>query len=107
MAFTVHIPKNLDDIEERLFFKLTKRQCVCFALAIAIAFPLYFLIKDLLSLDLALIVLMAVTFPIMYAAWYKKDGKRLEEILLLKYRHAVWQYQFRVKRMRKNAQNRK
>lgn len=105
MAFTIHLPKNLDDIEERVFGRFTKRQCVCFGLSAALAFPLYVVLKDLLNIDVALFVLLAVTFPIMYAGWYKKDGKRLEEVILLNYRHKLWQYQFRKKSIKKGKKD--
>ena len=45
MAY-VPVPKDLSKIKTKVAFNLTKRQIVCFAAALIIGLPLFFLLKD-------------------------------------------------------------
>ncbi len=45
MAY-VPVPKDLSKIKTKVAFNLTKRQIICFAAALAMGLPLFFLLKD-------------------------------------------------------------
>ena len=45
MAY-VPVPKDLSKVKTKVAFNLTKRQIVCFAAALIIGLPLFFLLKD-------------------------------------------------------------
>ena len=45
MAF-VPVPKDLNRVKTKVMFNLTKRQLICFAAALGVGLPLFFLLKD-------------------------------------------------------------
>ena len=45
MAY-VPVPKDLSKVKTKVAFNLTKRQIVCFAVALLLGLPLFFLLKD-------------------------------------------------------------
>lgn len=95
MAY-VKVPKDLRVIKERVAFGLTKRQLVCFVLAAVAGFPVFFILKSIANIDIAIITLMLIAFPFMLAAWYEKDGLNFEEYAILVYRHKYWQRKYRL-----------
>ena len=52
MAY-VPVPKDLSKIKTKVAFNLTKRQIICFAAALAMGLPLFFLLKDSAGTSLA------------------------------------------------------
>ena len=52
MAY-VPVPKDLSKVKTKVAFNLTKRQIVCFAAALIIGLPLFFLLKDSTGTSLA------------------------------------------------------
>jgi len=42
----VPVPKDLSKVKTKVAFNLTKRQIVCFAAALILGLPLFFLLKD-------------------------------------------------------------
>jgi len=71
--FVVSIPKELKTIKSKLFFGLTKRQLIGFSIAIGLAFPVFFLLKNI-SLDFAMYGLFFTALPVIFATIYSKDG---------------------------------
>ena len=45
MAY-VPVPKDLSKVKTKVAFNLTKRQIICFAVALILGLPLFFLLKD-------------------------------------------------------------
>ncbi|MED3090139.1 PrgI family protein [Bacillus toyonensis] len=75
--FVVSIPKELKNIKSKLFLGLTKRQLIGFSIALAISFPVFFLLKSF-SLDVALFGLFFTACPAIFATIFTKDGMPAE-----------------------------
>lgn len=79
----VRVNKNLDDIQDKKLFGLTKRQLICFGSGGLIAVGAYFFCTRLhLGMDISMIVGMIFGFPFFLAGIYKKDGLYLEDMML-------------------------
>ena len=59
MAY-VPVPKDLSKIKTKVAFNLTKRQIVCFAVALIVGLPLFFLLKDSAGTSAASFVMIVV-----------------------------------------------
>ena len=62
MAY-VPVPKDLSKVKTKVAFNLTKRQIVCFAVALILGLPLFFLLKDSTGTSLASMAMIAVMLP--------------------------------------------
>ena len=80
MAY-VPVPKDLSKVKTKVAFNLTKRQIVCFAAALIIGLPLFFLLKDSTGTSLASMAMIAVMLPCFLFAMYEKNGQPLEVFL--------------------------
>ncbi len=80
MAY-VPVPKDLNTVKTKVMFNLTKRQIICFSLAGLSALPVYFAIKDVATVNIATLALMAVCFPFFMFAMFEKHNQPLEVIL--------------------------
>ena len=80
MAY-VPVPKDLSKIKTKVAFNLTKRQIVCFAVALIVGLPLFFLLKDSAGTSAASFVMIVVMLPCFLMAMYEKHGQPLEVIL--------------------------
>ena len=80
MAY-VPVPKDLSKIKTKVAFNLTKRQIICFAAALAMGLPLFFLLKDSAGTSLASVVMIAVMLPCFLFAMYEKHGQPLEVVV--------------------------
>lgn len=80
MAY-VPVPKDLSKIKTKVAFNLTKRQIVCFAVALIIGLPLFFLLKDSAGTSAATLVMIAVMLPCFLMAMYEKHGQPLEVVI--------------------------
>ena len=80
MAY-VPVPKDLSKIKTKVAFNLTKRQIVCFAAALLIGLPLFFLLKGSAGTNLAAMAMIVVMLPCFLLAMYEKQGLPLEKIL--------------------------
>ena len=76
MAY-VPVPKDLSKIKTKVAFNLTKRQIVCFAVALIVGLPLFFLLKD----SAAAFVMIVVMLPCFLMAMYEKHGQPLEVVI--------------------------
>lgn len=79
MAY-VPVPKDLSKVKTKVAFNLTKRQIVCFAAALLIGLPLFFLLKDSAGTSLAAMVMIVVMLPCFLLAMYEKHGQPLEVV---------------------------
>lgn len=79
MAY-VPVPKDLSKIKTKVAFNLTKRQIICFAVALIIGLPLFFLLKDSAGTSAASFVMIVVMLPCFLMAMYEKHGQPLEVV---------------------------
>ena len=77
MAY-VPVPKDLSKIKTKVAFNLTKRQIICFAVALIVGLPLFFLLKDSTGTSAASFVMIVVMLPCFLMAMYEKHGQPLE-----------------------------
>ena len=80
MAY-VPVPKDLSKIKTKVAFNLTKRQIVCFAVALIVGLPLFFLLKDSAGTSAASFVMIVVMLPCFLMAMYEKHGQPLETVI--------------------------
>ena len=80
MAY-VPVPKDLSRIKTKVALNLTKRQIICFAVALIIGLPLFFLLKDSAGTSLAAFVMILVMLPCFLFAMYEKHGQPLEVVV--------------------------
>ena len=83
MAISVPIPKDLSKIKPRIIGNFTKRQVICFGLALIAGLPLYFLTRKPVGTEGALIMMMVVMMPFFICALYEKDGIPAEKYLMM------------------------
>ena len=81
MAY-VFVTKDLTEVKDKVAFGLTKRQILCFSLAGICGVGSYFLFRNSLGSDLALLLLIALAAPFMLFGLYEKNGQPLEKILI-------------------------
>ena len=77
----VPVPKDLSKVKTKVAFNLTKRQIICFAVALLLGLPLFFLLKDSTGTSLASMVMIAVMLPCFLLAMYEKHGQPLEVVI--------------------------
>ena len=80
MAY-VPVPKDLSKVKTKVAFNLTKRQLVCFAAALGVGLPLFFLLKDSAGTSLAAMAMIVVMLPCFMVAMYEKHGQPLEVVI--------------------------
>ena len=80
MAY-VPVPKDLTKVKTKVALNLTKRQIVCFAAALAIGLPLFFLLKDSAGTSMAAFAMIVVMLPCFLLAMYEKHGQPLETVV--------------------------
>ena len=80
MAY-VPVPKDLSKVKTKVAFNLTKRQILCFAAALLIGLPLFFLLKGSAGTSLAAMVMIVVMLPCFLVAMYEKHGQPLEVVI--------------------------
>ena len=80
MAY-VPVPKDLSKVKTKVAFNLTKRQIVCFAAALLIGLPLFFLLKESAGTNLAAMAMIVVMLPCFLFAMYEKHGQPLEVVV--------------------------
>ena len=79
MAY-VPVPKDLSRIKTKVALNLTKRQIICFAAALLIGLPLFFLLKNSTGTSFAAFVMIIVMLPCFLIAMYEKHGQPLEVV---------------------------
>ena len=79
MAY-VPVPKDLSKVKTKVAFNLTKRQILCFSVALLMGLPLFFLFKDSAGTSLAAMAMIVVMLPCFLVAMYEKHGQPLEVV---------------------------
>lgn len=90
MAISVAVPKDLSGIKTKVALNLTTRQLVCFGPAVVIGFGLFFLTKDKLGSQGAVLLMMVVIMPFFFLAMYERDGMPAEKVIYLMLRQKVF-----------------
>ena len=80
MAY-VTIPKDLTKVKSKVLFGLTRRQLICFGVAVLVGVPLFFLLRNAVASSLATLCMILVMLPFFLLAMYEKHGQPLEVIL--------------------------
>ena len=80
MAY-VPVSKDLNKIKTKLAFNLTKRQLICFSLAIAVGLPIYLLSRRAIGNSPAMLLMICIMLPFFLFAMYERDGLPLEKVL--------------------------
>ena len=80
MAY-VPVPKDLSKVKTKVAFNLTKRQILCFSMALLMGLPLFFLLKDSAGTSLAAMAMIVVMLPCFLVAMYEKHGQPLEVVV--------------------------
>ena len=80
MAY-VPVPKDLSTVKTKVMFNLTKRQLICFSLALIVGLPFFFIFKKSAGTSLATLVMIFVMLPFFMFAMYEKHGQPMEVIL--------------------------
>ena len=86
MAY-VPVPKDLSKVKTKVAFNLTKRQILCFSVALLMGLPLFFLLKDSAGTSLAAMAMIVVMLPCFLVAMYEKHGQPLEVVVTVSYTH--------------------
>ena len=77
----IFLEKDLSKIKTKVAFNLTKRQIICFAAALAMGLPLFFLLKDSAGTSMAAFAMIVVMLPCFLLAMYEKHGQPLEIVI--------------------------
>lgn len=77
----VQIPKDLAKVKTKVALNLTKRQLICFSIALATSLPAYFLLKGMLGTAFAGLVMLVIAMPSFLAAMYEKNGQPFEKVV--------------------------
>ncbi len=80
MAY-VQVPKDLTRVKTKFLLNLTKRQCICFALAALVGIPFYLLTRGALGQTISAVCMVVMMLPFFFFAMYEKDGRPLEVLL--------------------------
>jgi len=78
----VKMPKDLSKVKTKVALNLTKRQLICFGIAIITAGAAFFLLKGLIGNTAAGMAMIIVALPSFLAAMYEKDGQPFEKVLV-------------------------
>jgi hypothetical protein len=80
MAF-VNVPKDLSKVKTKVALNLTKRQLLCFGVAVVIGIPAYIFTRGAIGNSAATLLMIAVMFPLFFLGIYEKDGIPAEKVL--------------------------
>ena len=86
---SVAVPKNLSGIKNKVSLNLTKRQIICFSGAALTGVPCYFLLKDVIGVQAASLLMVAIMVPFFIFAMYTRDGFPAEKILYFMIRQKI------------------
>lgn len=75
----VRIPKEITEYKEKILLGMSFRQLICFAIAIATSFGVFFLFKGIFSISTLGTIIMIVNIPIIAVGFLKKNGFTMEQ----------------------------
>ena len=77
----VTVPKDLTKVKSKVLFNLTKRQLICFGSGALVGLPVFFLLKNCMSISGAVICMILVMLPFFLLAMYERHGQPLEVVI--------------------------
>ncbi len=77
----VPIPKDLTRVKTKFALGLTRRQIICFASALVMGLPLFFLTKEYIPISASAFLMVLVMVPWFLFAMYERNGQPLERHL--------------------------
>lgn len=80
-ASYISVPRDLTKVKSKVMFNLTKRQLICFGVAVLIGVPSFFLLKEITKVNTAVMGMMVIMMPFFFLAMYEKNGQPVEVIL--------------------------
>ena len=80
MAY-VPVPKDMNAVKTKVMFNLTKRQLICFGSGALVGLPVFFLLKNCMSISGAVICMILVMLPFFLFAMYERYGQPLEVVI--------------------------
>lgn len=80
-ASYISVPRDLTKVKSKVMFNLTKRQLICFGMAVLIGVPSFFLMKTVMKTNTAVMGMMVIMMPFFFLAMYERNGQPLEVIL--------------------------
>ena len=80
-ASYISVPRDLTKVKSKVMFNLTRRQLICFGMAVLIGVPSFFLMKTVVKTNTAVMGMMVIMMPFFFLAMYEKNGQPLEVIL--------------------------
>ena len=80
MAY-VPVPKDMNAVKTKVMFNLTKRQLICFGSGALVGLPVFFLLKNCMSISGAVICMILVMLPFFLLAMYERHGQPLEVVI--------------------------
>ena len=86
---TVPIVKDPTKVKSRFIGSFSKRQIVCYGIAILMGVPFYFLTKDVLGKETSALIMVALMFPAIISSIYEKEGLPAEKYFI---RYFRWKF---------------
>ena len=80
-ASYISVPRDLTKVKSKVMFNLTKRQLICFGMAVLIGVPSFFLMKAVMKTNTAVMGMMVIMMPFFFLAMYEKNGQPLEKVV--------------------------
>jgi hypothetical protein len=76
----VTVPKDLTKVKSKVLFGLTRRQLVCFGMAVLVGVSLFFLLRRTVNSSTVTVCMIVVMLPLFLLAMYERHGQPLEVI---------------------------
>jgi hypothetical protein len=86
---TVPIVKDPTKVKSRFIGSFSKRQIVCYGIAILMGVPFYFCTKDVLGKETSALIMVALMFPAIISSIYEKEGLPAEKYFI---RYFRWKF---------------
>ena len=67
-ASYISVPRDLTKVKSKVMFNLTKRQLICFGMAVLIGVPSFFLMKTVMKTNTAVMGMMVIMMPFFFLA---------------------------------------
>lgn len=81
MAMYIGVPRDLGRVKSKVFMNLTRRQVTWFLVGALLGVPLFFILKEIVTISLAVLGMMVLMMPFFFLAIYEKNGQPLEVLL--------------------------
>ena len=89
MAY-VPVPKDLTKVKTKIAFNLTKRQLICFGIAVFVGVPTYLFARNIIGNSTSVILMIGIMLPFFFLAMFEKDGLPAEKVLRNIIRAKFW-----------------